>query len=733
MKFRRTIAGISAVVMALSAMSFSAFSTVSAEPANDVFDNLDQKQITQAMEPGWNVGNQLEATTTGTPNETAWQSTKITKELIQAVKAQGFKSVRIPISYLDYIGAGPDYTINADWLARIKEVVNYCVDEGLYAIINMHGDGYTTVYGGWMISKPRYTDKEINDSKTRVYYTDEEQVEINKKYGLVWEQIANTFKDYDEHLIYESMNEVFDGTYNTPDATIYNRINNYNQIFVDSVRKTGGNNAKRWLLIPGWNTDINYTVGDYGFVMPSDTNRDESIPAGEQRIMISVHYYAPWGFCGTETAKPGTTEPVDPNWGTDQEIKALKDQFARCYEKFVMEGYPVVIGEWGSIDKTQDNYKDNNPNGQLIYKGVPENKDSRIKFANEVCKAARSMSMIPVYWDNGWNGPNGFALFDRGTLEVTQQEIINSIMDAYKGEAEPAPEIIKPMDKDDALGVVYSSKTAVLASGIADASMAGAKQIRYVFDCASGVSFNQYSGYNFMATVAETYSEASVTGNSDVQGATNLTAVLDLVNPIKEGDSYNVSIFTASWANAKDYVLLIRRIEFLDADGKVIKTIDKSNKPSDNNNNNNNNNNNSNNNSNNNGNQTAKPGTTTPGNKVTTTAPKSNAKADAQKIVNNAKIKNLKATVKGKKVTVKWKKASKVTGYIVEVSANKKFKNLIAKKTLKKNSKKVTLKIKKLKKGKTYWVRVRAYKSYKANGKTNKATGSWKKVKFKVK
>ena len=707
MKFRRIIAGISAVVMALSAMSFSAFSTVSAEPANDVFDNLDQKQITQAMEPGWNVGNQLEATNTGTPNETAWQSTKITKELIQAVKAQGFKSVRIPISYLDYIGDGPDYTINADWLARIKEVVNYCVDEGLYAIINMHGDGYTTVYGGWMISKPRYTDKEIKDDKTRVYYTDEEQVEINKKYGLVWEQIANTFKDYDEHLIYESMNEVFDGTYNKPDATIYNRINNYNQIFVDSVRKTGGNNAKRWLLIPGWNTDINYTVGDYGFVIPSDTNRDESIPADEKRIMISVHYYAPWDFCGQEDGNVTT-------WGTDEQIIALKDQLKRCYAKFVMNGYPVVIGEWGSIDKTTYN---------------ADNNQSRELFANEVCKAARSMGMIPVYWDNGWNGVHGFGLFNRATYAVTQQGIINSIMDAYKGEAEPAPEIITPMTKEEALGVVYSSKTAVLASGKADKSMEGAAQIRYVFDCASDVAFNQYSGFDFMATVAGIDSKVSVTGSSDIEGATNLTAVLDLKNSIKADDSYSVSAYTASWSNAKDYVFLIRCIEFLDSQGNVIKTIDKSNKPSSGSDNKNNNNNTG----GNTGGSTVKP--VTPANKGTTVAPKSNAKADAQNIVNKAKIKNLKASVKGKKVTVKWKKASKVTGYIVQVSTKKNFKkkSIVAKKTLKKNAKKVTIKIKKLKKGKTYWVRVQAYKTYKVNGKTEKATGSWKKVKFKAK
>ena len=693
MKVKRLIAGISAVVMALSAMSFSAFSTVSAEPANDVFDDLDQKQITQAMEPGWNVGNQLEANSGGTPNETAWQSTKITKELIQAVKAQGFKSIRIPISYLSKIGAAPDYTINADWLARIKEVVDYCVDEGLYAIINMHGDGYNTIQGGWLLCNA----------------PEDKQPEIKEKYAACWKQIAELFNSYDEHLIFESMNEEFDNTYGSdPNRTYYQNINEYNQIFIDTVRKTGGNNAKRWLLIPGWNTDISYTVGDYGFVMPSDTNRDESIPADEQRIMISVHYYAPWDFCGQEDGKVTA-------WGTDEQINALKDQLKRCYAKFVMNGYPVVIGEWGSIDKTSYD---------------PDNNTSRELFANEVCKAARSMGLIPVYWDNGWNGVHGFGLFNRATFEVTQQGIIDAIMDAYKGEAEPAPEIITPITKEDALGVLYYNKTLDLVESKADASLAGAKQIRFVFDCASDVAFNQYTGFNFMATVAGTDSSVSVTGNSDVEGATNLTAVLDLVNPIKEGDSYNVSIFTASWRNAKDYILLIRHIEFLDADGKVIKTIDKSNKPSaaiDTNDNNNNKPGNT-----SNGGSTAKPGTTTPGNKVKP-APKSNAKADAQKIVNNAKIKNLKASAKGKKLTVKWKKASKVTGYIIQVSAKKNFKKILAKKTLKKNAKKVTLKIKKLKKGKTYWVRVRAYKNYKANGKTNKATGSWKRIKFKVK
>lgn len=697
MKLKRIIAGISAVVVSVSAMSFSAFSTVAEEPANDVFDNLNQQQITEAMSPGWNVGNQLEATTTGTPSETAWQSTKITKELIQAVKAQGFKSVRIPVSYLDYIGDAPDYTINSDWLARVKEVVNYCVDEGLYAIINMHGDGYTTVYGGWMISKPRYTDAEINDEKTRVYYTDEEQVEINKKYGLVWEQIANTFKDYDEHLIFESMNEVFDGTYRTPDTVIYNRINDYNQIFVDTVRKTGGNNAKRWLLLPGWNTDINYTAGEYGFKLPTDTNRDASIPENEQRIMISVHYYAPYDFCGTENGQTTT-------WGTDAQIKELREQFKRCYAKFVINGYPVVIGEYGSIDKTPYNSNSN---------------EYRKKYANEVCKAARSMGMIPVYWDNGWNGVHGFGLFNRETYEVTQQGIIDSIMDAYKGEAEPAPEVIKPMEKDEALCLIYSNYVTTITGGTADAEMAGATKIKYIFDCASDTSFNSWLTVDLSAKVAGTESKASVKGESDILGLTAVEAVLDLTNQINEGDSYSVCAYTNSWRDASDYVFLIRCIEFLDKDGNVIKTIDKSNTPSEPS-----------------SDISSKKSPNNPIQPSPTTASPTQPTSRQEPITNvkKATIKKLKVNSKKKKITVTWGKLKGAKGYQVQVSANKKFKKLIVnKKSIKKN--KITIKHKKIKKGKTYYVRVRAFSTYKnAKGVTKKLYSDWKnssKVKVK--
>ena len=162
-------------------------------------------------------------------------------------------------------------------------------------MINIHGDGYNTIDGSWLLCNGK------------------NQTEIKKKYKKVWKQIAERFKNYDEHLLFESMNEEFDGSYSEPNKEYYQNINDYNQIFVDTVRKTGDNNTKRWLIIPGWNTNIDYTAGDYGFKLPTDQYRDKSIDKEEQRIMISVHYYSPWDFCGGENG-------VITQWATKRMI-----------------------------------------------------------------------------------------------------------------------------------------------------------------------------------------------------------------------------------------------------------------------------------------------------------------------------------------------------------------------------------------------------------------------------
>ena len=382
--------------------SFTApFSVQAAKKDTTSFEDLNQSQIVEAMGPGWNLGNQLESVTDNVPEETNWGNPVITEKLIQSVKAAGFKSIRIPVSYFAKIDDDKDYTIDSKWLDRVQEVVNYCIKNDLYAVINIHGDGYNTIDGGWLLCNGK------------------NQTEIKKKYKKVWKQIAERFKNYDEHLLFESMNEEFDGSYSEPNKEYYQNINDYNQIFVDTVRKTGDNNTKRWLIIPGWNTNIDYTAGDYGFKLPTDQYRDKSIDKEEQRIMISVHYYSPWDFCGGENCviTQQGNEADDPSkTSTTCDETYMKNQLNLMKTTFADKGYPVFIGEYGSIDKTSYD---------------SENEYYRAYFARKLCQLSRKNGCIPMYWDNGYNGVHGFGLFDRTTCEVTQPVIIDAIMEGF--------------------------------------------------------------------------------------------------------------------------------------------------------------------------------------------------------------------------------------------------------------------------------------------------------------
>ncbi|MFB9689004.1 glycoside hydrolase family 5 protein [Amycolatopsis plumensis] len=360
-------------------------------------------QIVADMGAGWNLGNQLEASSNGVPSETAWGQPTITQALIDKVKAAGFKTIRIPISYLNYIGAAPGYQVNTAWLNRIQQVVDYAYQRGLYVLINMHGDGYKSVNGAWLIC----------DSG--------DQATIKAKYQKVWQQVAARFAGYDQHLVMEAMNEEFDGQYGTPTQPCYSNINAYNQIFVDTVRKTGGNNGSRWLLIAGWNTNIDYTTGNYGFVLPTDQFRSSSVPASEKRIMISVHYYSPWDFAGeengtiTQWGRNSTNPSKKSTWGQedylDAQLKAVRDVF-------VSKGYPAVVGEYGSVDKSAFDSSNNR---------------YRADFARAVVSTAKKYGAATIYWDNGYNGQYGLGLFDRNSITVTHQGIIDAVMGGLAG------------------------------------------------------------------------------------------------------------------------------------------------------------------------------------------------------------------------------------------------------------------------------------------------------------
>ena len=374
--------------------------------SNDVI-SLDS--IADTLGAGWNYGNTLEANTGGTPNETVWGNPEASQEMMNAVAEAGFKTVRIPVSYLSKIDDSNGYKIDAEWLDRVNEVVDYCYNSDLNVIINIHGDGYNSVTGGWLLCNG------------------DDQDYIKEKYEAVWKQIAEKFKDYDEHLIFESMNEEFDGTYQTPNTDYYSNINDYNQIFVDTVREAGGNNEHRWLLVPGWNTDINYTVGDYGFKLPEDSKNS----AGEGRLILSVHCYDPWDYCGEESKKTFLwgergQEIIEINkaskssiakWGDESH---LEEQMNKLKTGYVDKGVPVIIGEYGCIDKTGAD------------SGIPNQiAENRAYYDGFLAGTAAIYGITPVYWDNGYNGPYGFGLFDRKTAEQTQPEIISTIINAF--------------------------------------------------------------------------------------------------------------------------------------------------------------------------------------------------------------------------------------------------------------------------------------------------------------
>ena len=409
MKLRKIISVVCAAALTVSAMCTSLV-FASDTRAADTFTDLNQTQITQAMAAGWNLGNQLEASNGGTPSETAWGNPVITKKLIQTVKDAGYSTIRIPVSYLNKIGdKASGYKIDSAWLARVKEVVDYAYDIGMYVIINMHGDGYYTVDGGWLLCAE----------------SDDKQVEIKEKYKACWEQISTAFKDYDEHLIFESMNEEFDGKYSGQQFSAYDNINAYNQIFVDTVRQTGGNNAKRWLLIPGWNTDIDQTVypqGGYSFKIPTDNYLDSSING--KRIMVSVHYYGPWDFAGDGTSTRYTQwgSEADPNKSAGYQNKEsdMENQIKKVYDKFVKSGYPVVIGECGCINKSSAD---------------PKNTYFRAHWVNTMFTYAKQYGCIPVYWDNGASS-NSFGLINRGSCKIVFPELIDAMVSVYSTDEE---------------------------------------------------------------------------------------------------------------------------------------------------------------------------------------------------------------------------------------------------------------------------------------------------------
>lgn len=309
-------------------------------------EGLTALEATRLMGNGINLGNTLEAcdnnvgikTNTPLSYETHWGQPKTTQAMIDGMKAAGFDTIRIPVAWMTnatHLYEG-DYTIDADYMDRVEEVVRYARKAGMYVIINDHWDG------GW------YGMFGSESAETRAL--------AMEAYKGMWQQIAERFRDYSDYLIFESANEELGGRFdeNSPlycsdsvvtyltDDERYALTNEINQTFVDVVRATGGNNATRFLLIAGYSTDINQTCDDR-FQMPKDTV--------DSKLMVSVHYYDPWSYCGASSAASAT------KWGKVSDYEYLDQQLAKM-TKFTEAGYGVVIGEYGALP-CSDGLKDN--------------------------------------------------------------------------------------------------------------------------------------------------------------------------------------------------------------------------------------------------------------------------------------------------------------------------------------------------------------------------------------
>jgi len=334
-----------------------------APPRRQVDRDLNEaEQLVLDMGIGVNIGNTLDAIGTFDwhAGETGWGNPRISRDFVAALRGHGFRTVRLPVTWAEYMGPGPDYLIDEARMSRVEEVVGWILEEGMFVILNMHHDG-----GGADRSWLRVAaDRDAQGG----FYREEG---VMRQFEAVWTQIATRFRDAPDGLLLQSMNEVgFDHLWNRwaggqalQKAQAYRLLNRLNQTFVDTVRATGGGNADRFLVVQGYWTDIYNTV-DPLFQFPTDS------PA--YRLILSIHYYTPWDF-----ASPDSTRT---SWGSPAERAELDRLFNMLQPRFLDQGIAIILGEFG------------------IYRGRVEREEARFEWMNAVTRTALSLGIAPVFW-----------------------------------------------------------------------------------------------------------------------------------------------------------------------------------------------------------------------------------------------------------------------------------------------------------------------------------------------
>lgn len=372
--------------------------------SGDTLKNADTEAILEDMGLGWNLGNSLDATGgSGLDTETSWSNPKTTQALIDKVKSLGFNTVRVPVSWGKHV-SGDNYTIDSAWLARVKEVVDYCYKNDMYVILNIHHDT-----------------KSSESASGAGYYPRSSAYSSSEKFVTsVWSQMAEYFKDYDYHLIFETLNEPrLIGTgyewwfskWNIPSEVkdAIDCINKLNQKAVDTIRDTGSNNRGRLIMCPGYDASIDGATVS-GFKLPTD------ISGNKNRIAVSVHAYSPYNFAMNIDTSNGATSTYSSSIKDE-----LKNLFSTLKSNFRDKGIPVVIGEFGSTDKN--------------------NTAERVKWATDYTALAKKNNIPCVLWDN-----NAFAVYN-GSSIVLNSEYHGYINRKNNTVTNPAKDVIEALMK----------------------------------------------------------------------------------------------------------------------------------------------------------------------------------------------------------------------------------------------------------------------------------------------
>lgn len=332
--------------------------------------------LVEKIDIGWNLGNTLDSYSgtelgknEGLSSETAWGNPKASQEMIDLVKDSGFNAVRVPVTWYNHMDS--DYVIDKEWMDRVQEVVDYVVNDDMYCIINVHHD---TGANGWL----RASDTNLEEDKAM--------------FTAIWTQVCARFADYDGHLLFEGFNEILNDAneWVSPDSRAVEVVNELNQLFVDTVRASGGNNGERILIVNTYCAGGNSQVTK-DFVLPAD-------PA-ENSLVVEAHIYQPYDFTAEEF-------PEATKWNKESVDSYLKNM----YVSFVQNGIPVIVGEFGCVDKDNDG--------------------ARQAWAKYYVETCRDYGIKCFWWDNG----TAYKLFSRRNLKIAEADLLGTMVAAAKGE-----------------------------------------------------------------------------------------------------------------------------------------------------------------------------------------------------------------------------------------------------------------------------------------------------------